>query len=74
MESLGKILVIFGVIIVIVGVILMFFDKIPVIGKLPGDIKIEKDNFKFYFPITTCIIISIIVNLVLFLISYLTKK
>jgi uncharacterized protein HemY len=73
-ESLGKILVIFGVIIVIVGVILMFFDKIPVIGKLPGDIKIEKDNFKFYFPITTCIIISIIVNLVLFLISYLTKK
>jgi uncharacterized protein HemY len=74
MQSVGKILVIFGIITVFIGIILIFFDKIPIIGKLPGDIRIEKENFKFYFPITTCIIISVIASLIFFLISFLTKK
>jgi hypothetical protein len=74
MSSFGKILVVFGSVIVLLGVFLMYFDKIPFIGKLPGDIKIEKDNFRFYFPLMTCIIISVIVSAIMFLISYLSKK
>jgi len=70
----GRILVVFGLVIVGVGILLMFIDKIPFLGKLPGDINIKKDNFQFYFPITTSIVISIVVSLVMWLISYLNKK
>jgi hypothetical protein len=51
------------VLIIIVGVLLLVGDKIPWIGRLPGDIIIRKEKFSFYFPITTCIIISIILTL-----------
>ena len=74
MVSLGKILIVFGFVIVGLGVLLMFSDKIPFIGKLPGDINIKKDNVQVYFPITTSIIVSVIVSLVLWLISFLNKK
>jgi len=57
-----------------IGVLLMFVDKIPFIGKLPGDINIKKDNFQFYFPITTSIVISIILSLIMWLISNVNKK
>jgi len=66
----GKILIIFGIFIVLVGVILLYGNKIPLIGKLPGDILIKKDNFTFYFPLTTLII----VNVLIFIIMYLLKK
>ncbi len=74
MAPFGKILVVFGLVIVGIGVLLMFVDKIPFIGKLPGDINIKKDNFQFFFPITTSIIISIVLSLVMWVISYLSKK
>ena len=60
---LGKLLILLGVFIVLVGLLLVIGDKIPWIGKLPGDIVIKKEKFSFYFPITTCIIISIILTL-----------
>jgi len=60
---LGKLLILLGVFIVLVGLLLVIGDKIPWIGKLPGDIIIKKEKFGFYFPITTCIIISIILTL-----------
>jgi hypothetical protein len=74
MVPFGKILVVFGFVIIGIGVLLMFSDKIPFIGKLPGDINIKKDNFQFYFPITTSIIISILLSLIMWLISYFSKK
>ena len=74
MVPFGKILVVFGFVIVGIGVLLMFSDKIPFIGKLPGDINIKKDNFQFYFPITTSIIVSILLSLIMWLISYFSKK
>lgn len=74
MAPIGKMLVMLGGIIVVVGLLLMFFDKIPMIGKLPGDISIKKDNFQFYFPITTSLVLSVVLSLVLWLISYLGKK
>ena len=61
--SLGKILIIFGVILAAIGLILILGDKIPWIGRLPGDIIIKRDRFTLYFPIMTCIIISLLLTL-----------
>ena len=69
MNQMGKILIIIGIVIVIIGLILYFFDKIPFIGKLPGDIIIKKKDFTFYFPIMTSILLSVILTLILFLIN-----
>ena len=61
--SFGKILIIFGVILVVIGLLLSLGDKIPWIGKLPGDIYIKRERFTFYFPLMTSIIISLILTL-----------
>jgi hypothetical protein len=66
---MGKFLIISGIILVVAGILIQFSDKIPYLGKLPGDIRIERENFTFYFPIVSCILISILVSIVLFLIS-----
>ncbi|MBD3185166.1 DUF2905 family protein [Candidatus Poribacteria bacterium] len=62
-ELLGKSLIIFGVIIIALGGIILLSGRVSWLGKLPGDIRIKRDGFSFYFPITTCIIISIILTL-----------
>jgi hypothetical protein len=74
MVGLGKILVLFGVVTVAVGVVLMFFDKIPLLGKLPGDIHIKKENFEFYFPIITSLVLSVVLSGILWIVSYFTRK
>jgi len=62
----GKWIIVAGVIIIVAGVIIYFFhNKLNWLGKLPGDIRIEKENFRFYFPITTMIIISIVLTLLI---------
>ncbi len=63
MGALGKLLILLGVLIIVIGFLLLIGEKIPWIGRLPGDIIIRKEKFSFYFPITTCIIISIILTL-----------
>ena len=61
----GKIIIIIGVIIVLAGLIVYFFhDKLNWIGRLPGDVRIEKENFRVYFPITTMIVLSLLVTLI----------
>jgi hypothetical protein len=65
-QQFGKLLIIGGIILVIAGILFFFADKIPFIGKLPGDIVIKKKNFTFYFPIVTSIILSIIISLILY--------
>jgi hypothetical protein len=64
----------FGVVIAGVGFVLIFFDKIPLIGKLPGNINIKRENVQFFFPITSSVIISIIVSSILWLFSNLKGK
>jgi hypothetical protein len=64
-HAFGKILVIFGILLILVGAGLLLFGKIPFLGKLPGDIHIQKKNFEFHFPIVTCILISIILSVLL---------
>lgn len=63
MSGIGKILIISGCLMAALGIILVFSDKIPWLGRLPGDISIKRENFSFYFPLTTCILISIILSL-----------
>ena len=62
----SKLLIFIGIIFIIVGILFLF--NIP-IGKLPGDILIKKDNFTFYFPIITCIIVSILISFIMWLLS-----
>jgi hypothetical protein len=63
--NLGKVLIIVGIVFVVLGFLLTLGEKIPWIGKLPGDIIIKRERFTFYFPIVTCIIISLILTLLL---------
>lgn len=60
----GKYVIVFGLAIVLIGVILYFFsDRLQWIGRLPGDIRIEKENFRLYMPLTTMLLISVVVSL-----------
>jgi hypothetical protein len=69
MTQIGKILIIIGIILIISGVIIYFAgNRLNWIGHLPGDIRIEKENVRFYFPVTTIIILSIAVSLIIWLI------
>ncbi len=63
MPALGKMLIILGVVLALVGLGITFADRIPYIGRLPGDIYIKKEKFSFYFPLATSIIISIILTI-----------
>jgi ribose/xylose/arabinose/galactoside ABC-type transport system permease subunit len=67
MAPIGKLLITIGLVIVAAGLLLMLSDKVPWLGKLPGDITVKRDNFTFYFPLATCVLISVIVSLVLWL-------
>ena len=69
MADMGKTLIIFGMIIVALGAILTFAGKVPWLGKLPGDIYIKKDNFTFYFPLATCILLSAFISLIFWLLK-----
>jgi len=64
-HEIGKMLVIFGVVLVGLGLILLYGAKIPWLGKLPGDITIRRENFTFYFPLATSLILSIILSVLL---------
>jgi hypothetical protein len=71
MGDLGKSIITIGIVLVIVGIFLTVAGKIPGVGKLPGDIFIKKENFSFYFPLTTCILLSVILSAVMY---FLGKK
>jgi hypothetical protein len=64
----GRTLIVIGVVIVLIGVLLTFAPKIPFLGKLPGDIYVKRDNFVFYFPLATSIIVSVILSFVFYII------
>jgi uncharacterized membrane protein YidH (DUF202 family) len=65
-QQTGKFIIIIGILVVVGGIAVYFFhNKLNWFGKLPGDIRIEKENFKFYFPITTMVIVSLILTLII---------
>jgi hypothetical protein len=61
--AIGKLLILSGVLIIVIGLLLLVGEKIPWVGRLPGDIIIKKERFTFYFPLATSILISIILTL-----------
>lgn len=73
-QAIGKMLVLAGSVAVIAGVALMFFDKIPFLGKLPGDITVKRENVQIYFPIMSGLILSILVSAVVWLLSHFRGK
>jgi hypothetical protein len=73
-QPFGKIFIIIGIAIVAMGIVMTFFDRIPLLGKLPGDISVKKDNFQFYFPLTTSIVLSVVLSLVIWLVANFSKK
>jgi hypothetical protein len=67
MTGFGKTLIYVGLLLAALGLIFSLGGKIPWLGHLPGDIYVQRGRFTFYFPLTTCILISIIITLVLYL-------
>lgn len=67
MTWIGKSLIILGLIITAIGIVISFSGKVPWLGRLPGDIHIKRQNFSFYFPLATSIIISLAISLLLWL-------
>jgi hypothetical protein len=69
-QSTGKYIIFIGIAVIVIGVLIYFLhDKLHWIGRLPGDIRIERENFRFYFPIVTMIVISLVLTIVINLIK-----
>jgi hypothetical protein len=68
-SELGRVLVVLGLIVVALGVVLLLVDRVPWIGRLPGDIHLQRGNWTFYFPLGTSILLSVVLTLVLWLIG-----
>ena len=64
MNDFAKTLIFFGIVLIAVGILVGFFGKVPGIGKLPGDIYVRKGSFTFYFPLTTSLLLSLLLTLV----------
>lgn len=69
MSELGRALIVLGIVVIVLGVVLVLFDRVPWIGRLPGDIHVQRGNWTFYFPLGTSILLSLILTLVLWLIG-----
>ncbi|MGH7898488.1 MAG: DUF2905 domain-containing protein [Candidatus Binatia bacterium] len=67
MADLAKLLILFGILLAAAGALLLAAGRLPWMGRLPGDILIRRDNFTFYFPVTTCLVVSALVTLALYL-------
>ncbi len=79
--SLGKVFIGFGLCVVLVGLLLLAADRVPGVanllgwfGRLPGDISIRRDNFSFSFPLATSLLISVILSLIFYLITWIVRR
>ena len=72
-QGIGKILILGGAFLASLGLLLFFWQRIPFLGKLPGDIFVNKGGLQFFFPIVTCIIISIVLTVILNLVFRLFR-
>lgn len=67
MTGMGKSLIVIGLVIALLGVVITFAGKLPWLGRLPGDITIKREHFTFYFPLGTCILLSLLLSFILWL-------
>ena len=68
-NDIGRLLVVFGVLIALAGVALLLVGRVPWLGRLPGDIHIERGNWTFYFPLATSLLLSVVLTLILWIIG-----
>ncbi len=73
MQHPGSLLIILGLLIAIVGVLWILFPSVPWLGNLPGDIRLERGNVRVYFPIVTCILISALLTVVVWLVRLFSR-
>lgn len=66
-NDLGRALIILGLLLLGIGLFLSYGGKLNFLGRLPGDIRVEKENFSFFFPLGTCLLISLFFSLLLWL-------
>jgi hypothetical protein len=67
MSELGKTLIVLGGVLVLIGLLLSVGGKVPWLGRLPGDIIVQRDRFSFYFPLTTSLLVSVVLSLLFYL-------
>ena len=73
MRHPGLTLIVIGLLIAGIGVVWLIAPSIPGLGKLPGDIRIERENFRFYFPMTTCILLSVVLSAIMWLVRHFSR-
>jgi hypothetical protein len=64
-QLFGKYIIITGIILIVVGLVVLLADKIPFLGKLPGDIYVRGKSGSFYFPVVSCVVISVVLTIIL---------
>jgi Protein of unknown function (DUF2905) len=69
MSDVGKLLIVFGLLIALVGVVLVLIGRVPWLGRLPGDILIRRGNWTFYFPLATSLLLSLVLTLLFWLLG-----
>jgi hypothetical protein len=69
LNDLGRALIVLGIVIALIGIILVFTGRSPWIGRLPGDVHVQRGNWTFYFPLGTSIVLSILLTLILWLVG-----
>ncbi len=69
LEPMGRLLLVVGAVCIVGGMLLMLAPKVPWLGHLPGDFMIERQQVRFYFPLTSCLLASIVISMVLWLIN-----
>ncbi len=74
MEEIGKWLILFGVLLAIIGGVVLLIGKVPFVGRLPGDIVIQRDNFSCFFPLATSILLSIVLTILVQLARWLSSR
>jgi hypothetical protein len=73
-DGLGRALVIAGVVILVIGLALMFADRVPLVGRLPGDVTLRGDGWTVYAPIATSIVVSLVLSAALSLFAWLARR
>jgi len=74
LSSLGKVLLLFAVVLGVVGLLLIIMGNVPFLGKLPGDLVIRRGGVTFFFPIVTCILLSVVLTVLINLIFWIFRR
>jgi len=67
MEGLGRLLIIAGIVLALAGVVVSALGRVPWLGRLPGDILVRRDNFTLYFPLASCLLVSAVISVLLYI-------